>query len=171
MTHAAETEPMESKLGDALEAINEFLANEAELAAAELKPAAKHAAIGAGMFTGAGAFAMHALWMLIIAFALGIGWALDAWTSLGPWGSFTIAFILAGIFSLLFGFILVKLGQNQMKQVRKPEATIAEAKATLQAIAHSLGRIKEDLPATTVVQTEDDAWRRPRVIGPDFRAG
>lgn len=171
MTHVADPQPTESKINEALQAINEFLADEAELAAAELKPAAKHAAIGAGMFTGAGTLALHALWMLIIAFALAIGWALDSWTVLGPWGSFTFGFVLTAIISLLIGFVLVKLGQGQMKKVKKPEATIAEAKATLQAIAHALGRIKDDLPATTVVQADDDAWRRPRVVGTDFRAG
>lgn len=170
MSHVAEPEPTQSKISEALNAINEFLADETELAAAELKPAAKHAGIGAGFFAGASAFAMHALWMLIIAGALAIGWALVTWTPMSPWAAFTWGFVITALVSLLIGFVLIKLGQSQMKKVKKPEATIAEAKATLQAIAYSLGRIKEDLPTTQVVQADEDAWRRPRVVGLDDKA-
>lgn len=150
-----------SKLGEIVDALSEFVATESELAAAELKPAAKHAGIGSGMFAGAGTFALHALWMLIIAFALAIGWILDSFTALGPWGAFTLGFVIAAVISLLIAFVLVKIGQAQMKKVKKPEATIAEAKATLQTIAASLTRIKGDPQGTEVISTDDDAWRRP----------
>lgn len=150
-----------SKLGEIVDALSEFVATESELAAAELKPAAKHAGIGSGMFAGAGTFALHALWMLIIAFALAIGWILDSFTALGPWGAFTLGFVIAAVISLLIAFVLVKIGQAQMKKVKKPEATIAEAKATLQAIAASLGRIKGEPEGTEVIRADDDVWRRP----------
>ena len=116
----------------------EFVSNETELAKAEIVPAAKHAGFGSGMFAGAGIFALHALWMIIIAISLAIAWLLNSVTVLGPWGSGTIAFVITAVFSLLVAFILVKLGQSRFKKVSKPEATITEAKATFTAISDAI---------------------------------
>ena len=116
----------------------EFASKEAELARAEVVPAAKNAGFGSGMFAGAGVFALHALWMIIIAISLAIAWLLNSVTALGPWGSGTIAFVITAVFSLLIAFVLVKLGQSRFKKVAKPEATIAEAKATFTAIGDAL---------------------------------
>ncbi len=129
--------------------VSDFIAVESELAKAELVPAAKHAGIGTGFFAGAGAFIFHALWMLVIAMALAISWALNSFTPLGPWGSFTIGFLLTVMFSLLIAFILIMLGRRQFKQVKKPEATIAEAKATAAAISAALGTTPTDEPTLT----------------------
>ena len=103
-----------------------------------LDTAAKQAGLGSGLFAGAGAFAFHALWMIIIAIALAIAWLLDSLTVIGPWGAGTIAFITTAVFSLLVAFILAKLGQSRFRKVSKPEATIAEAKATLSAISDAV---------------------------------
>lgn len=116
----------------------EFVEREKELAAAEIKPAVRHAAFGGGMFGGAGVFAFHALWMLIIALALTVGWILDSFTQLSTWGSFTLGFFICAILSLLIAFILFKIGQGQIKRVKAPEATIAEASATMTALMDSV---------------------------------
>lgn len=116
----------------------EFVSKETELAKAELVPSAKQAGVGSGMFAGAGVLALHALWMIIIAISLAIAWLLNSLTVLGPWGSGTIAFIITAVFSLLLAFVLVKLGQSRFKKVSKPDATIAEAKATLTAITDAI---------------------------------
>ncbi|MCC2594379.1 phage holin family protein [Tessaracoccus sp. OS52] len=113
----------------------EFVEREKELAKAELVPAARHAGIGGALFGGVGVFAFHAIWMLIIALALAVGWLLDSVTVLGPWGSLTIGFVVTAVVSLLIAFILLKIGQGQFKRVHAPEATIAEAKATMAALA------------------------------------
>lgn len=116
----------------------EFVSKETELAKAEVLPAAKQAAFGSGMFAGAGAFAFHALWMIIISVALGIAWLLNSVTALGPWGSGMIGFLTTAVFSLLIAFVLVKLGQFRFRKVSKPDATIAEAKATFTAISDAV---------------------------------
>lgn len=116
----------------------EFVTRETELAKAEVVPAAKQAGIGSGMFAGAGILALHALWMILIAIVLAIAWLLNSTTDLGPWASGTIAFLAVAVFSLLVAFILVKVGQSRFKKVSKPEATIAEAKATLTAISDAV---------------------------------
>lgn len=137
--------------------LSEFVSRETELAKAEIIPAAKHAGIGSGFFAGAGAFAFHALWMLIIAAALAIGWLLDSVTALSTWGSFTLGFVITAIFSLLVAFILIKLGQGQLRKVKAPEATIAEAKATLTAVmdaASGKQRADVELAAQNVIPVE-----------------
>ena len=58
--------------------VAEFVSKETELAAAELKPSAKAAGIGAGFFAVAAVFVFHALWMLVILIALSIGLLLYA---------------------------------------------------------------------------------------------
>ncbi|GAB3816297.1 hypothetical protein GCM10028820_15310 [Tessaracoccus terricola] len=116
----------------------EFVEREKELAKAELVPAAKHAGIGSAFFGGAGMFAIHALWMFIIALALTIGWILDSFTALSTWGAFTIGFFACVVVSLLIAFILFKIGSAQFRHVKAPEATIAEAGATMSALVDAV---------------------------------
>lgn len=116
----------------------EFVSKETELAKAEVVPAAKQAGIGSGLFAGAGILALHALWMILIAVVLAIAWLLNSVTNLGPWASGTFAFVITAVFSLLVAFILVKVAQSRFKKVSMPEATIAEAKATLTAISDAV---------------------------------
>ena len=118
--------------------LTEFISKETELAKAEIVPAAKQAGIGSGMFAGAGILALHALWMLLIAIVLAIAWLLNAQTALGPWASGTIAFVITAVLSLLVALILVLIGKSRFKRVGKPEATIAEAKATFTAISDAV---------------------------------
>ncbi|MFV0430222.1 MAG: phage holin family protein [Arachnia sp.] len=126
-------------VGRIKDGLSEFISVESELAKAELGPAAKHAGIGSGLFAGAGVFAFHAIWMLIITMALAIGWLLSSVTGLSAWGSFTLGFLITVITSLLIAFILFRAGQLQFRKVKKPEATIAEAKATLNALSSAIG--------------------------------
>lgn len=114
--------------------LSEFIEREKELARAELVPAAKSAGIGSGLFAAAGVFALHALWMIILCLALAVGWFLDSFTALSTWGAFTVGFLLVAVLSVLIAFILIKVGQLHMGKVKAPEATIAEAKATLSAL-------------------------------------
>lgn len=125
-------------LVDIKDAVSEFVSKEAELAAAELKPAAKAAGVGAGFFAGAALFAFHALWMLVILVALAVGLLLHSLTPMGPWGSFTLGFLASVIFSVLIAGLLFTLGRGKFAQVKKPEATISEAKATLDAVVDAI---------------------------------
>lgn len=154
----------------------EFVSREKELAKAELVPAAKHAGIGSGLFAGAGIFALHALWMLIICGALAVGWLLDSVTRLSTWGAFTLGFLAVAIVSLFIAFVLAKVGQSQLKKVKAPSATIAEASATLSAIVNAATgkRPAADVvvptppvPPATAPYAEP---RPPRVPGPADRA-
>lgn len=120
------------------DALADFVAVETELAAAELKPAAKAAGMGAAFFAGAGIFLFHALWMLVILVALAIGLLLNSLTPMGPWGSFTLGFLVSVVFSLLIAALLFTFGRGKFQQVKKPDATISEAKATLDAVVDAI---------------------------------
>lgn len=123
---------------DIKDALADFISAESELAAAELKPAAKSAGIGAAMFAGAAVFLFHAIWMLVIVLALAVGLLLYSLTPLGPWGSFTLGFLVSMLLSGLFAFILITLGRGKFREVKKPTATIAEAKTTLNAVVDAI---------------------------------
>ena len=120
------------------DAVSDFVAKESELAAAELKPSAKAAGIGTGFFAGAAIFLFHALWMLVIVVALAIGLLLHSVTPMGPWGAFTLGFLATVVFSVLVAGVLFTLGRGKFTQVKKPTATISEAKATLDAVVDAI---------------------------------
>ncbi|HJE51064.1 MAG TPA: phage holin family protein [Tessaracoccus flavescens] len=130
--------PQPNPLVDIKDAVSDFISKESELAAAEIKPAAKAAGFGAGFFAGAAVFVLHAVWMLVILIALAVGLLLNALTSLGPFPAITLGFLVSVLFSLLVAGILFVLGRGKFKQVKKPEATIAEAKATLDVVVDRL---------------------------------
>lgn len=118
--------------------LKSVLGNQAELAKAELGPAAKNAAIGSGMFGTAGVFALHALWMLLLSAALAVGWLYVSVTGLGPWGSFTLGFLTVAVLSLLIAGLLALIGVRRFKRVKKPEATIAELQKTVAELQAAL---------------------------------
>lgn len=138
---------------DVKDAISGFIANESELAAAELKPAAKAAGIGSAMFAGAGVFLFHAVWMLVIIIALAVGLLLNALTSLQPWTSITLGFVASMLFSIIVAVVLALIGKGKFKDVKKPEATIAEAKATIDAVSNALTSRRASSDA--VIRAED----------------
>lgn len=96
------------------DAVSDFVSKEAELASAELKPAAKAAGMGAGFFAGAAVFLFHALWMLVILIALAVGLLLHSVTPMGPWVSFTLGFLASVLFSILVAGILFTLWPRQV---------------------------------------------------------
>ncbi|MFT3887927.1 MAG: phage holin family protein [Arachnia sp.] len=142
------------------DAVSDFVSKESELAAAELKPAAKAGAMGAGFFAGAALFAFHAIWMLVILIALAVGLLLYAVTPLGPWPSFTLGFLVSVLASLLIAAVLFTLGRGKFAQIKKPEATIGEAKATLDAVVDAIAsRSSSTAVAVPKEPTQDDLAR------------
>ena len=141
------------------DAVSEFVSTEAELAKAELKPMAKAAGVGAGFFAGAALFAFHAIWMLVILVALAIGLLLHAVTPLGPWASFTLGFLASVLFSLLVAGVLFTLGRGKFAQVKKPEATLAEAKATLDAVVDAIASRPSPGAVVKPAPSDDDLER------------
>jgi hypothetical protein len=102
-----------------------------ELAKGELAAAAKHAGIGAGLFSGAGLLAVTAWLLLSVAFAelltgtgLAVGWC----------------FLIVGCGYLLIAGGLGLLGKSQLGRVEKPARTLASVKDDLSLVKERSSR-------------------------------
>ena len=102
-----------------------LIRSEIELAKAELASEAKKAAVGGGMFGGAGLFAFFGFIFL----SFGAVYGLDQ-TDLGLWACYLI---VAGAYLLLAG-ILAAIGLRSLKKIGPPkrtQRTVQETVATL----------------------------------------
>ena len=126
-------------VGDIIKGITDdvkmLVRDEIALAKAELIPAAKNGGMGAGLFAGAGYFAISALSVLYFAAAFGLaaafGWPL--------WLGFLVVgialFVVAGICGGI-GFMLVRKVKGPERAIAQANQTVAEVKiAAQQALA------------------------------------
>ncbi|GAA4890744.1 hypothetical protein GCM10025789_04150 [Tessaracoccus lubricantis] len=146
------TEPRHP-LVDIKDSLSEFFSKTSELAAAEIKPAAKAAGVGTGFFAGAAVFVLHALWMLVILIALAVGLLLNALTGMGAFPAITLGFLVSVLFSLIVAAVLFTLGRGKFKDVKKPEATLTEAKLTLDAVVDAVASRTKD--SDVVIRPDD----------------
>ena len=144
------------------DSLTEFLSRESELAKAELLPAAKHAEIGSGLAAGAAAFLFHAAWMLVITLGFAIGWLFNAVAKVSLMGSLTLGFLLSMVIALIVAVVLGLFARGQFLKVQAPHATIAEAKATFNALTDSFsegrpltGSTHHDIELDGVAPTPD----------------
>lgn len=97
-----------------------------DLAKAEMAPQGAIAGKGAGMLAVAGVLALFALSMLLFAASYGL-MAAGIW----PW----LSFLIVGVVLLIVVGILALLGRSALKKIQvKPERTIKQAKATIEAL-------------------------------------
>ena len=122
-------------IGDYIETIKEsaprMLSDISELAKAELKPAAKHGGIGAGMFAAAGIFGAALLWILLLVAGFGIAIIFNQALGMSAVTSLCIGFGIIAALVLIIVAILALIGWQQVRKVKAPEMTIAETKACL----------------------------------------
>lgn len=130
---------MADNVNEIKELLSDFAAKEAELAKAELIPAAKKAGLGTGMLAISLAFVLHAVWMLIISLTTLLTW-LFSLTGLSTPISIVLGFLVAFFIALAFAALFGWLGLRYFKKVKAPHGTIAEAKGLLDAIMIGLGR-------------------------------
>ncbi len=109
-----------------------LLRAEVELAKAELAQKGKQAGIGAGMFGGAGVFALYGTGALVAAAIAGLATAVDTW--LAALIVAVVLFAVAGVAALL--------GKNRVQSATPlaPEAAIETTKADVET---AKARVKE----------------------------
>ena len=133
--------------------VKQLVRDEIALAKAELMPAAKNGGMGAGLFAGAGYFAICALSVLYFAAAYGLA-AAFGWP---VWLGFLVVgvalFVVAGICGGI-GFMLVK-------RVKPPERTIAQANET---VAEVKTAVQQALAAANAPQIEGEVVRERRAL-------
>lgn len=118
-----------------------------ELAKAEVKPAAKAAGMGAGMFGGAGFFAIRGLAFLFYAAVFAIAMIFNQVVGKSALTSLTLAFLIVGVLILILGAVLALLGKGQFKKVKTPQATIDEFKNNIQALSTGFSRGRDEVTA------------------------
>jgi hypothetical protein len=133
-------------VGDLIKGIQDdvraLVQDEIELAKAELVPSAKKAGIGAGMLGGAGYFGINGATLLYVAAALGIyALGLSLWLS----------FLIVAVVLLLIAGILALIGMRNLKKVKGPDKTIAQAKTS---VAEIKGAIQQGTAAAKAPQIE-----------------
>ncbi|OYO24161.1 hypothetical protein CGZ93_04910 [Enemella dayhoffiae] len=121
------------------EDVKALVQGEIALAKAELVPSAKHAGVGAGLFGGAGYFAMNGLSLLFIAGALGIAALFKA-----PTGWIALGFVIMAVVVFVIAGILALVGKGQLQKVKGPERTIEQAQTTIETIKGSIARATAD---------------------------
>jgi Flp pilus assembly protein TadB len=131
--YGGEGEPVgEQSLGElvatATRDLSSLIHSEIELAKSELAEQAKRAGLGAGLLSGAGAFALLAL--LVLCFAAGFGIAAGA--SIPVWAGFLIVGGLFLIVAAALGFV----GARAFTKLGGPDRTVSSVKASLASLRH-----------------------------------
>lgn len=131
-------------VGDYIETIKEsaprMLSDIGELAKAEIKPAAKHGGIGAGMFAAAGLFGAALLWILLLVAGFGIAIIFNQAVGMSAVTSLCIGFAIIAGLVLIIAAVLGLIGYRQIRKVKAPEMTIAEAKASVKTISEAVSQ-------------------------------
>ncbi|MFT8395776.1 phage holin family protein [Propionibacterium sp.] len=118
-----------------------------ELATAEMSSSVKHAGMGGGLFSGAGIFGLFALNCVLWAAVFGIANFYHYIAGRDWFTALALAFITFAVILLILAGILAVIGYTQVKKVKAPTATIAETKATIEALTTGLSAGVEDAQA------------------------
>lgn len=147
----------QADIADTIKAIQADLTTivrgEIELAKAELVPQAKSVGIGAGLFGGAGYFAMNGIALLFLGlsalvghfFATGLGWEPLLAAFMGLAIMAVVMFLIAGVLALI--------GKNKVA-VKGPQATIAQGEQSVEAVQVALQRGVSDAEAEAAARKE-----------------
>lgn len=148
-------------VGDTLDNLKKdgqkYIQDSKALVTAEIKPAAKHAGIGAGMFGGAGYFGIVGLLLLWFcgAFAFSL-----MWQHIGDWGillSLLVGFATMAVVLFILAGILALAGKGQISQIKPPTGVIDEAKSTVAAVKSGLARGKHNATTTSELENQETA--------------
>lgn len=126
--------------------VTAIVRGELELAKHELLPQAKSAGVGAGLFGAAGYLALSALAVLFSAF--GFLWALgfQSWFKLDLLPALWWGFLAMGVLLLVIAGVAAVIGKSQLK-FSQPQATIAQAQASVDAVKGAVERGKSEVAA------------------------
>lgn len=132
----------------------------AALAKAEITPAAQHAGKGGGMFGAAGYLALNAVSLLFLAGAAAFTLLFAEAIGLGVLLSVVLGLLAMALVLLVLAAILALVGKKEIEQVKAPEATIAEAKATIEAFKTSAAEGRTVVEGNAVAARTIRAARR-----------
>jgi hypothetical protein len=114
----------------AAEQISTLVRDELKLAQVELSQKGKRAGLGVGLFGGAGVVALYGVGALVAAVVIGLAAVVPAWLSA----------LIIGVALLAAAGVLALLGKRQVGRAGPPvpQEAVAEVKADIDTIAHSV---------------------------------
>ncbi|MGZ4604018.1 MAG: phage holin family protein [Kineosporiaceae bacterium] len=121
----AEERTLGQLVAQASDDLSSLVRAEIALAKAELRQDARNAALGAGLFSGAGYLGLLATVTLVITVAYGLVAA-----GLQPW----LAFLIVSVALLVIAGILVLVGRSRLRRLTPPERTIRTTKEAIAAV-------------------------------------
>ncbi|MFT4215565.1 MAG: phage holin family protein [Micropruina sp.] len=127
---------------------------EIELAKAELVPQVKSVGIGAGLFGGAGYFAMNGISLLFLGLSALVGYFFAS-GGLG-WDPLLAAFmglVIVAVAMFLIAGALALIGKNKVS-VKGPQATVAQGQQSVEAVQQAVGRGISDAEAEAAARKE-----------------
>lgn len=129
--------------------VKTIVRGEIELAKAELIPQAKRAGIGAGLFGAVGYLGLSA--MAVLFSTIGFAWAIgfQAWFQLDLLPALFWGFLTDTVTILLLAAVLALIGKAQLK-FSEPKATIAQAEASMAAVAGAVERGKDEVAGLSI---------------------
>jgi membrane protein len=132
MTGRADEPSVSELVGQASEQVSRLVRDEMRLAASELAEKGKRAGIGAGLFGGAGLFALFGVAALITGAILGLSLVLAAW----------LAAVLVGLVLLLIAGAVSLAGKKQFDEATPPipEEAAENVKSDIAAVKEGLHR-------------------------------
>jgi len=127
--HEQSSTPADPSVGQLMtqlaEQTSRLVRDELQLAQTELKNTAKHAGVGAGLLSGAGALALFGVGTLITTAIAALDLVLPLWLA---------ALIVTGVLFLAAG-VAALLGKKQLQQASPtPERTVANVKRDVQEV-------------------------------------
>lgn len=156
-------------IADAIKAIQAdvttIVRGEVELAKAELVPQVKSAGIGAGLFGAAGYFGINGLALVFLGlsalvanwFATSLGWA--------PFLAACMGLVIMAVVLFLIAGVLALVGKNKVAAAKGPQATIKQAKDSVDAVKDALAR------GQSQAEAEVEARKAARKAAPSITAG
>lgn len=136
--------------------VTTIVKGEIELAKAELLPQAKAAGVGAGLFGGAGYLAITAGTLLFLSLSFWVSLAFLTWAGFDILGSLAAGFAVVAVVLLGIAGILALIGKQRMV-FTGPEATVAQAEASVTAVKDAVTRGKDGVAALSLTKGPDQA--------------
>ena len=137
---------------------------EIELAKAELLPQAKSVGIGAGLFGGAGYFALNGIALLFLSLSALVSYFFAVNLAWDPWLAAVMGLLIMAVVMFLIAGVLALIGRNKV-QVQGPEATVEQGQRSIEAFKGALEQGKVQAEA------EAEARKAARKVAPSITSG
>lgn len=144
--------------------VTTIVKGEIELAKAELIPQAKAAGIGAGLFGGAAYLAITGAGLLFCGLSFWLSVGFQSWFGMDLLAALTLGFVVMAVLLFVGAGVFALIGKNKLS-VRGPEATIANAQESVEAVKEAVAKGQRDVAARSIT------GQRPEIVagGQDSR--